>query len=147
MDGGRILRALLARNRPYLSATRIAGRIGVVFAVPFAVVGVLSREDYGRVLALRGDVGPTVLIRHAQLEPTRRVISSCIVYFLYIRKFIYCICCFIERLDLPSKARHKACSDIIAFSDRRLTIHSFEAPIGEYIPSSTELFGAQGTKS
>lgn len=42
MDGGRILRALLARSRPYASATRIAGRIGVVFALLFAVVGVLS---------------------------------------------------------------------------------------------------------
>lgn len=42
MDGGRILRALLARHRPYASATRIAGRIGVVFALLFAVVGVLS---------------------------------------------------------------------------------------------------------
>jgi Zn-dependent protease/predicted transcriptional regulator len=42
MDGGRILRAILARSRPYASATRIAGRIGVVFAVLFAVFGVLN---------------------------------------------------------------------------------------------------------
>jgi Zn-dependent protease/predicted transcriptional regulator len=42
MDGGRIFRALLARNRPYGSATRIAARVGVGFAVVFAIVGVLS---------------------------------------------------------------------------------------------------------
>ncbi len=42
MDGGRILRAILARSRPYASATRIAGRIGVVFAVLFAVFGVIN---------------------------------------------------------------------------------------------------------
>ncbi len=42
MDGGRILRSLLARSRPYASATRIAGRIGVIFAIVFAVVGVVS---------------------------------------------------------------------------------------------------------
>jgi Zn-dependent protease len=42
MDGGRILRALLARSRPYGSATRIAARIGVGFAFLFAIVGVLN---------------------------------------------------------------------------------------------------------
>ncbi|QZP38302.1 site-2 protease family protein [Halobaculum magnesiiphilum] len=42
MDGGRIFRALLARSRPYGTATRIAARVGVVFAFLFAIVGVVS---------------------------------------------------------------------------------------------------------
>jgi len=42
MDGGRIFRAILARNRPYGSATRIAARVGVGFAFLFAIVGVLN---------------------------------------------------------------------------------------------------------
>ena len=52
MDGGRILRALLARNRPYASATRIAGRIGVIFALLFAVVGALRFDVIMLLLAL-----------------------------------------------------------------------------------------------
>ena len=42
MDGGRVLRALLARGRPYGTATRIAGRVGVIFAFVFALVGVFT---------------------------------------------------------------------------------------------------------
>lgn len=42
MDGGRMLRALLARNRSYVNATRIATRAGILFAIVFVFLGVLT---------------------------------------------------------------------------------------------------------
>lgn len=39
MDGGRVLRALIAMRRPHAQATAIAGRIGQAAALVFAVVG------------------------------------------------------------------------------------------------------------
>ena len=42
MDGGRVLRALLSRNRPRLEATRIAAGVGKAFAVVLAVGGILA---------------------------------------------------------------------------------------------------------
>ena len=52
MDGGRVLRSLLARKRSYASATRTASRIGTYFAILFAVVGVLNFAPMLLLLAL-----------------------------------------------------------------------------------------------
>ncbi|QLD90514.1 site-2 protease family protein [Natronomonas salina] len=42
MDGGRILRALLARSRPHAQATQQAARVGQLFAIVLGIVGVLA---------------------------------------------------------------------------------------------------------
>ena len=41
MDGGRVLRALLARNRPYARATKIAAEVGKGFAILLGLFGLL----------------------------------------------------------------------------------------------------------
>jgi len=41
MDGGRVLRALLARTRPYARATKIAAEVGKAFAILLGLVGLL----------------------------------------------------------------------------------------------------------
>jgi Zn-dependent protease len=42
MDGGRVLRSVLAMTMPYASATRIAANVGQVTAIGFGLLGLLS---------------------------------------------------------------------------------------------------------
>ncbi|MEE6209740.1 CBS domain-containing protein [Salarchaeum sp. III] len=42
MDGGRVLRALLARNRPFARATQMAAEVGKLFAIVLGIVGLFA---------------------------------------------------------------------------------------------------------
>ena len=42
LDGGRVLRSLLARNRPYAAATQQAARVGQLFAIALGLFGLLA---------------------------------------------------------------------------------------------------------
>lgn len=68
MDGGRVLRALLARSRPYASATRTATRVGSLFAIGFAILGVLSLSPMLFLVALFVYVAATSESRVVALE-------------------------------------------------------------------------------
>lgn len=52
MDGGRVLRALLALRMTYLRATQVAARIGRWFALVFGIIGVLSPQPFLVLIAL-----------------------------------------------------------------------------------------------
>ena len=52
MDGGRVLRAFLAMQLPYVTATTIAARVGQVIAVILGLFGLFSRPISPRMTAI-----------------------------------------------------------------------------------------------
>jgi CBS domain-containing protein len=68
MDGGRVLRALLARSWSYANATRTAARIGSLFALGFVLLGVLAFSPLLILLALFLYVASTSESRMVMLE-------------------------------------------------------------------------------
>jgi len=101
MDGGRVLRALLARSRPYESATTAAARFGTGFAVLFAVVGVLSFAPMLLLLAL--------FIYGAASSESRTVMLQGLLTGLTLRD--------VARLDAESI---DADDSVAAFTDRMI---------------------------
>jgi len=101
MDGGRILRALLARTRPYEAATATAARLGTAFAVLFAVLGVLSFAPMLLLLAL--------FIYGAASTESRSVMLQGLLTGLTLRD--------VARLDTESI---DADESIAAFTDRMI---------------------------
>ncbi|WP_436932163.1 site-2 protease family protein [Halosimplex halobium] len=99
MDGGRILRALLARSRPYESATAAAARFGTGFAVLFGIVGVLSFAPMLILLAL--------FIYGAASSESRSVMLQGLLTGLTVRD--------VARLDAESI---DADESVAAFTDR-----------------------------
>ena len=59
MDGGRILRGILATRMPYLLATRWAARIGKVFAALFVAAGVMLQDWWLPILGVFLYMGAT----------------------------------------------------------------------------------------
>ena len=70
MDGGRVLRALLSRNRSRLEATRIAAAVGKGFAILLAFAGILLFNVFWIAIAFFIYLGATGETRQILLEDT-----------------------------------------------------------------------------
>ena len=70
MDGGRVLRSLLARRRPFVSATRTAVSVGKVFAFAFGILGLLGGNLFLVLIAFFVYMGATQELHHAVMRTT-----------------------------------------------------------------------------
>lgn len=72
MDGGRVLRAVIAMRRPHVQATRIAARIGQGAAFVFAAVGLLVHNPILLVIALFVFLAASAELQQTQIADATR---------------------------------------------------------------------------
>jgi Zn-dependent protease len=72
MDGGRMLRALLATRIDYVQATTIAARVGQVLAVIFAILGLVGHQPFLFLIAVFVFIGAEAESRMVQITSTLR---------------------------------------------------------------------------
>ncbi|GAB3668565.1 CBS domain-containing protein [Halopiger thermotolerans] len=68
MDGGRVLRALLARTRPFAKATRIAARVGQGVAVLLGLLGIVTLNIITLGIAFFLFIGAAAEARQVELQ-------------------------------------------------------------------------------
>lgn len=68
LDGGRVLRALLARNRSYVRATREAATVGKAFAIAMGLFGLLALNFFLMAIALFVYIAATSETRQMMLD-------------------------------------------------------------------------------
>src|SRR5436309_13791733 len=67
MDGGRVLRALLATRMEYTRATQAAAHVGQAMAFLFGFIGILSQDPFLLFIALFVRMGASVVAAVAQM--------------------------------------------------------------------------------
>ena len=72
MDGGRVLRAMLALRKDYAQATRIAARVGKGMAVLFGLIGIISFDFILIFIALFVYIGAEQEAQHAMVRAVAR---------------------------------------------------------------------------
>jgi len=106
MDGGRVLRAVLAWRLDYVQATRIAASIGQMVAIGGAVLGIYSQEWMGVLIALFIFFAAG---QEAQMVATRAAGKGIIIDQMMVTRFV----------TIPVHATLRMAADILLETEQR----------------------------